>query len=80
MSQQARLSSLAQFKSNIVKILVATGTTALPSGFMLIIADVASRGLDIPTVQAVINFNVPKAVEDYVHRCGTAIDGSRHKC
>ena len=54
MSQAARLASLAQFKSNYVKILVAT--------------DVASRGLDIPTVQAVVNFNVPKAVEDYIHR------------
>ena len=70
MSQQARLASLAQFKSNMVKILVATGTQqAIHRRTPETHADVASRGLDIPAVQAVVNFNVPKAVEDYVHRC-----------
>lgn len=55
-SQGQRLASLAQFKSGQVKILVAT--------------DVASRGLDIPAVQVVINYNVPATHKDYIHRVG----------
>ena len=49
-------SGLAQFRSGYVKYLVAT--------------DVASRGLDIAPVRTVLNFNVPKAVSDYIHRVG----------
>lgn len=56
MSQAERLEALNKFKSGYIKTLVAT--------------DVASRGIDIPTVRYVINFNVPKAVEDYIHRSG----------
>ncbi|KAL5272170.1 hypothetical protein ACHWQZ_G000409 [Mnemiopsis leidyi] len=56
MNQNARLSSLAKFKCGVVKILVAT--------------DVASRGLDIPTVAYVINYNTPSAPTDYIHRVG----------
>eukprot|EP00051_Salpingoeca_urceolata_P011663 m.144859 g.144859 ORF g.144859 m.144859 type:complete len:572 (-) comp17206_c1_seq4:55-1770(-) len=56
MTQADRIASLDKFKSDYIKLLVAT--------------DVASRGLDIPTVEVVVNFNVPKAVEDYIHRVG----------
>lgn len=63
MSQAKRLAALGKFKSNIVPILVAT--------------DVASRGLDIPLVQVVVNFNVPKAVDDYVHRVGRTARAGR---
>lgn len=55
-SQAKRQRALKLFKENIVDILVAT--------------DVASRGLDIPNVSHVINFDVPATHDDYVHRIG----------
>lgn len=54
--QRERMAALSSFKSNHTKVLIAT--------------DVASRGLDIPEVQLVINHNVPKDPRDYVHRVG----------
>ena len=54
--QRQRLASLARFKSAHVPVLLAT--------------DVASRGLDIPMVDLVINHNVPTRAKDYVHRVG----------
>lgn len=51
-----RQRALAAFKNNQVRVLVAT--------------DVASRGLDIPAVSHVINFDVPTTYDDYVHRIG----------
>lgn len=56
LSQNSRLSSLAKFKSGVVKLLVAT--------------DVGSRGLDIPLVSFVINYNTPSSPTDYIHRVG----------
>ena len=47
---------LAKFRNNEVQILVAS--------------DVAARGLDIPAVSHVFNFDVPSHAEDYVHRIG----------
>lgn len=55
-SQGQRERALRQFKAGEVRILVAT--------------DVAARGLDIPEVSHVINFDPPKQYEDYVHRIG----------
>ena len=52
--QKERMAALSTFRSCQVKILVAT--------------DVASRGLDIPQVQLVINHNVPSVTKDYIHR------------
>lgn len=64
LSQNRRLASLAKFKSQQVRVLVAT--------------DVCSRGLDIPTVDLVINCELPKRPVDYVHRVGrTARAGRR---
>ncbi|MFQ3239498.1 MAG: ATP-dependent RNA helicase RhlE [Olleya marilimosa] len=55
-SQGARTKALAGFKSGSVSVLVAT--------------DIAARGLDIPLLPHVINFEIPNISEDYVHRIG----------
>eukprot|EP00252_Welwitschia_mirabilis_P010851 TRINITY_DN2444_c0_g1_i2.p1 TRINITY_DN2444_c0_g1~~TRINITY_DN2444_c0_g1_i2.p1 ORF type:complete len:615 (-),score=98.94 TRINITY_DN2444_c0_g1_i2:170-2014(-) len=55
-SQQEREQALRSFKSGATPILVAT--------------DVAARGLDIPHVAHVINFDLPNDIDDYVHRIG----------
>ena len=54
--QNARLNSMDAFKEGGVRYLVAT--------------DVASRGIDVPQVSHVINFDVPLIYDDYVHRIG----------
>lgn len=55
-SQGARTKALKNFKENSIKVLVAT--------------DIAARGLDIPLLPHVINFELPIVPEDYVHRIG----------
>lgn len=55
-SQAARTKALANFKSNAIRVLVAT--------------DIAARGIDIPLLPHVINFELPNVPEDYVHRIG----------
>jgi ATP-dependent RNA helicase RhlE len=55
-SQAARTKALAGFKKGDVRVLVAT--------------DIAARGLDIPLLPHVINFELPNVPEDYVHRIG----------
>jgi superfamily II DNA/RNA helicase len=57
-SQGQRERALRRFKQNDITILVAT--------------DVAARGIDISDITHVINYSVPQAYEDYVHRIGRA--------
>ncbi len=56
MDQRARMTTLEGFRAGNLKLLVAS--------------DVAARGLDIPDVSHVFNFDVPIHAEDYVHRIG----------
>ena len=55
-TQQARVDALEQFRRGEIRVLVAT--------------DVAARGLDIEQLPVVINFDLPRVPEDYVHRIG----------
>lgn len=54
LQQRERLAALRAFKAEAATVLVAT--------------DVASRGLDIPTVDLVVNYDLPRVGSDYVHR------------
>ena len=55
-SQGARTKALAGFKNKDIRVLVAT--------------DIAARGLDIPLLPHVVNYELPNIPEDYVHRIG----------
>ncbi|KAI0562516.1 DEAD (Asp-Glu-Ala-Asp) box polypeptide [Gracilaria domingensis] len=63
MKQVRRIESLQRFKGNLVRALIAT--------------DVASRGLDIPACELVINYDLPRAVATYVHRVGRTARAGR---
>ncbi|TFK27358.1 ATP-dependent rRNA helicase RRP3 [Coprinopsis marcescibilis] len=63
LSQSQRLGALGKFKSGGRSILVAT--------------DVASRGLDIPSVDVIINYDIPTHSKDYIHRVGRTARAGR---
>ncbi|GMF24759.1 unnamed protein product [Phytophthora fragariaefolia] len=64
MSQNRRLAALGKFKSGLSHILIST--------------DVASRGLDIPEVDVVLNFDLPRDADDYIHRVGRTARAGRN--
>lgn len=61
--QQDRLAVMKQFRSGEVKVLIAT--------------DVSARGIDIPNVDFVINYDLPEQAENYVHRVGRTGRGTQ---
>ena len=62
LSQKERLASLSGFREGHHRILIAT--------------DVAARGLDIPAIEHVVNYDLPDNVDDYVHRAGRTARGN----
>ena len=61
-SQGQRVEALKDFHAGRQRILVPT--------------DVAARGLDIPGVEHIVNFDIPETVEDYIHRAGRTARGA----
>ncbi|XP_065058835.1 uncharacterized protein LOC135686516 [Rhopilema esculentum] len=64
LNQNNRFKILSDFRNGELDVLVGT--------------DLASRGLDIPDITHVINYDTPNSIEDYIHRCGRTGRFGRH--
>jgi ATP-dependent RNA helicase RhlE len=62
LSQGRRVEALKSFREGEHRILVAT--------------DIAGRGIDVPGISHVVNFDIPENIDDYVHRAGRTARGS----
>jgi ATP-dependent RNA helicase RhlE len=62
LNQSQRVAALQGLRQGEHRILVAT--------------DIAARGIDIPVIDHIVNYNVPETVEDYVHRAGRTARGT----
>jgi len=62
LSQGQRVDALRGFREGAHRILVAT--------------DIAARGIDVPGIQHIVNFDMPDTVEDYIHRAGRTARGT----
>jgi len=62
-TQEERIAVLNQFKTGAVRVLIAT--------------DVSARGIDVPDVDFVVNYDLPEQAENYVHRIGRTGRGRR---
>ncbi|KAK4042346.1 P-loop containing nucleoside triphosphate hydrolase protein [Parachaetomium inaequale] len=67
MEQKARLRSIERFKAANP---TNPQTSSSSSSSILVATDVAARGLDIPNIDLVIHYHVPRSADDYVHRSG----------
>ena len=56
---------MKNFRSKNFRVLVAT--------------DIASRGLDVPHIEHVINYDLPQVAEDYIHRMGRTVPRRRYR-
>ncbi|HPJ61593.1 C-terminal helicase domain-containing protein, partial [Lentimicrobium sp.] len=61
--QKIRFATLSQFREGLFRVLIAT--------------DVTARGIDIPDVEYVVNYDLPEKAENYVHRVGRTGRGNR---
>lgn len=77
MPQKARLRSLERFAAPPPKKTGAAATASGHAGSILVATDVAARGLDIPDVDMVLHYHVPRQADTYVHRSGRTARGDR---